>query len=126
MDEDPTVHRLIGTFSDHLLAQAAQDVACNAAHHLDRRCARLLARIADLLPGRAFEITHDAIARVLGVERPSITRVVRPLAESRIIEHRRGLMRVRDAAALAAAACECYAVDRRSLRAWLSHLQATS
>lgn len=115
---DPDLQALVSHFADLMLSQAAQNVACNAVHHLDRRCARLLARIGDRTPNRAFEITHEALSMVLGAERPSITRVLQPLVAAGIVEHRRGVMRILDPAALREAACDCYSVDRAALTSW--------
>ena len=55
-------------------------------------------------------LTQEFMAEMLGVRRAGVTEVSGRFEDGGILRHRRGRTRVLDAAALEAAACECYRV----------------
>jgi CRP-like cAMP-binding protein len=93
------------------LADAWRLIVCNAFHLVDQRLARWLLVLSDI-GGDDFAITHDTLATMLGVRRPSITLAALSLQEHRAIEYQHGRMRVRDRDALEEAACECNFTQR--------------
>jgi CRP-like cAMP-binding protein len=93
------------------LADAMQLNVCNSFHPVDQRLARWLLVLNDV-GGDDFAITHDTLAMMLGVRRPSITLAALAIQNRRAIEYQYGHMRVRDRHALEEAACECYFTAR--------------
>lgn len=61
-----------------------------------------------------FEVTHDAIALMLGVRRASITHAIEELGACGAIERGRGHVRILDRAILEQRTCSCYP-DARDL-----------
>jgi Mn-dependent DtxR family transcriptional regulator len=53
-------------------------------------------------------LTHEFLARLLGVRRASVTDVLHPLQEAELIHYRRGKITVVDRERLEATSCECY------------------
>ncbi|HXH00205.1 MAG TPA: Crp/Fnr family transcriptional regulator [Sphingomicrobium sp.] len=94
-------------FSDFLLAQVMQSVACNGFHSIDSRAARWLLTAHDRA-GARLSLTQEALAGLLGVQRTTINAVARQLAEERLITTRRGTIEVIDRAGLELRTCECY------------------
>ena len=94
-------------FSDYLLAQVMQSVACNAYHSIPERAARWLLHAQDRA-GDRIELTQEALAGLLGVQRTTVNAVVRDLTEENLIATGRGVVRVTDRAGLKRRACECY------------------
>ena len=94
-------------FSDFLLAQVMQSVACNAFHPIEARAARWLLTAHDRA-GTKLSLTQEALAGLLGVQRTTINAVARLLADERLITTRRGTIEIIDRAGLEARACECY------------------
>jgi CRP-like cAMP-binding protein len=92
-----------------------QSVACNALHSVEQRYARCVLEIRDRLRRDELPVTHDMIAGVLGVRRPSITVAANRLHRGGLIDIGRKLLVVRNAAALRAAACECYGSIKQQL-----------
>jgi CRP-like cAMP-binding protein len=103
-----------------LVAHAAILCACNRRHVLEQQLARWLLVMLDRSPGNELVATQEMIAGLLGVRREGVTEAARRLQDCGLIEYRRGRIFVRERAALAARACECY----RAIRAQLEQLYA--
>jgi CRP-like cAMP-binding protein len=95
-------------FSDYLLSQVMQNAACNAFHSISQRAARWLLSAQDRA-GDRIELTQEAFAGLLGVQRTTVNAVVRELQDAGLVETGRGVVRVTDRAGLKHVACECYA-----------------
>lgn len=96
-------------YSDYLLSQVMQSVACNAFHSIQDRAARWLLTAQDRA-GDRIELTQEALAGLLGVQRTTINAVIRNLQDEGLIAVRRGAVTVVDRARLMNRACECYSV----------------
>ena len=90
-------------FAGHLL----QNIACNAAHTVEQRCARWLLTCHDQAEHDTFKLTQEYLADMLGV-RP----FANLLQQAGLINYRRGAIKVLDRLGLEAAACECYRIVR--------------
>jgi DNA-binding transcriptional regulator YhcF (GntR family) len=110
------VANLFCRFSDYLLAQVQQSAACNAYHSIPQRAARWLLTAQDRA-GDRIELTQEALAGLLGVQRTTLNAVVRTLQDEGLIEIRRGRILVVDRPALKRQSCECYeAVEKHFSR----------
>ena len=103
----PFIANLFCRFSDYLLSQVMQSVACNAFHPIPQRAARWLLHAQDRA-GDRIELTQEAFAGLLGVQRTTVNAVIRSLAEEGLVATGRGVVRVTDRAGLMRRACECY------------------
>jgi CRP-like cAMP-binding protein len=113
---DDTLHATLMRFSEVLLGRSMQMSACNTFHPVEQRCVRWLLTVSDLLADGDIPLTHDLLATMLGVHRPTVTLVLRSLHKAGLIEETRGLIRISDRRSLLRACCECYRVmldDRR-------------
>jgi CRP-like cAMP-binding protein len=103
----PFIANLFCRFSDYLLSQVMQSVACNAFHSIPERAARWLLHAQDRT-GDRIELTQEALARLLGVQRTTVNAVIQSLQSEGLIVTSRGVVRVTDRAGLKRHACECY------------------
>jgi CRP-like cAMP-binding protein len=103
----PFISNLFCRFSDYLLAQVMQSVVCNAFHSIPERAARLLLQVQDRA-GDRIELTQEAFAGLLGVQRTTVNAVIRELSSEGLIATGRGTVHVTDRAGLKRRACECY------------------
>ena len=101
------IGNLFCRFSDYLLSQVMQSVACNAYHSIPERAARWLLQAQDRT-GDRIELTQQALAGLLGVQRTTVNAVVQALEREGLIETGRGVIRVADRAGLKRRSCECY------------------
>lgn len=101
------IRNLFCRFSDYLLAQVMQSVACNGFHPIEQRAARWLLTAQDRA-GATIALTQEAFAGLLGVQRTTVNAVVRVLQDEGLITTRRGAIQVIDRPGLKRRACECY------------------
>ncbi|MDQ3699929.1 MAG: Crp/Fnr family transcriptional regulator [Chloroflexota bacterium] len=99
-------------YTQSLLLQVSQSSGCNRAHPNDERCARWLLMTHDRVPGSTFHLTHEFLAVMLGIRRPSVTVVMGTLQQAGLLTYHRGTLTILDRAGLEGAACECYAITR--------------
>jgi len=114
MQESATLRSLLGRFVHAFLAQVLQSVPCNAMHSTEKRLAKWLLLSADRIDGTEVPLTHELVAEMLGVGRPTITLVARELQTAGLIRYRRGLIAIVDRPGLHEVSCECYGVIRRA------------
>ena len=103
----PFISNLFCRFSDFLLAEVMQSVVCNAFHSIPERAARWLLHAQDRA-GDRIELTQEAFAGLLGVQRTTVNAVVQTLQAENLIATGRGVIRVTDRAGLKRRSCECY------------------
>lgn len=101
------ISNLFCRFSDYLLAQVTQSVACNAYHSIPQRAARWLLHAQDRA-GDRIALTQESFAGLLGVQRTTVNAVLRELLDENLISSGRGVIRITDRAGLKRRACECY------------------
>ena len=103
----PFIANLFCRFSDYLLAQVMQSVACNAFHSIPERAARWLLHAQDRA-GDRIELTQQALAGLLGVQRTTVNAVVQSMEQAGLIATGRGVIRITDRPGLMSQSCECY------------------
>ena len=89
-----------------------QCTACNALHNVTQRCCRWLLQTRDRVDDDTFLLKQEFLAVMLGVHRPTVTRVLRTLQHEGLISSRYGRIQILKRERLEAASCECYAVIR--------------
>src|ERR1044071_5305399 len=101
------IGNLFCRFSDYLLSQVMQSAACNAFHSIPERAARWLLHAQDRA-GDRIELTQEAFAGLLGVQRTTINAVIKELSSEGLVTTGRGKVEVTDRAGLKRRSCECY------------------
>jgi CRP-like cAMP-binding protein len=114
------VRDLLVSYSETLLAQVQQSVACNAMHSTEERMCRWLLMMHDRAEGEALPYTHEFLSHMLGANRKSVTLAALSLQTAGLINYRRGRIQVLDRPGLEKASCECYAVVKERFDAFLT------
>lgn len=117
---DACLRIVLNRYIDVRMSHLAQQVACKNSHTVEQRLARWLLMTRDRAHASELFLTHEVLARMLGVRRESITQAARSLQRHGLISYTRGYVMLMDAAALENRACACYrrdlAVYERTLR----------
>jgi hypothetical protein len=108
----PFIGNLFCRYSDYLLSQLMQSVACNLFHSIEQRAARWLL-IAQDRSGDRLKMTQDELAKLLGAQRTTVNAVERAFQEEGLITSRRGSVEVLDREGLTRKSCGCYAAVER-------------
>lgn len=109
----PMVQQLVLRFTEALLAQTLQSVACNATHSVEARCCRWILSTRDRWGSDELPLTHEFLSEMLGVQRSTVSAVARSLHEGGLINQSRGAITIVDRRGLEETACECYDVIRK-------------
>jgi CRP-like cAMP-binding protein len=111
---------LFVSYSETLLAQIQQTVACNSMHTTRQRICRWLLMMHDRADGEDLTYTHEFLAHILGTTRESVTLAAQALQREGLIIYRRGNIQVLDRPGLEKASCECYAIVKKRFDAFLT------
>jgi CRP-like cAMP-binding protein len=114
------VRNLFVSYSETLLSQVQQTVACNAMHTTEERMCRWLLMMHDRAQGEALPYTHEFLSHMLGANRKSVTLAAQSLQLAGLISYRRGKIQVLDRRGLEEASCECYAIVKERFDAFLT------
>jgi CRP-like cAMP-binding protein len=114
------VRDLFVSYSETLLSQVQQTVACNAMHTTEERICRWLLMMHDRAEGEALPYTHEFLSHMLGANRKSVTLAAQSLQTAGLISYYRGTIKVLDRPGLEKASCECYAIVKERFDAFLT------
>lgn len=104
----PKLRQLVFSYIEALLAQTLQTVSCNAVHAVEARCCNLVLSTRDRIDVDALPLTHADLAELLGVQRSTISAVLRSLQMAGLINQQRGGINIVDRGGVEGVACECY------------------
>lgn len=111
--ESPSLRTLLNQYVHAFLTQTLQTVACNALHSAKERMARWLLSSADRTNGERVPLTHEFLAEMLGVGRPTVSLIARAFQDDGLIDYRRGKLAITDRDRLLDVSCPCYEIIRR-------------
>jgi CRP-like cAMP-binding protein len=108
MDRRGAFYNRIMRYSQAFTTQIMQTTVCNGLHTAEQRCCRWLLMTHDRVGHDEFGLTHEFLAVMLGVRRPTVTLIAAKLQLEGLIHYRRGYMTIVDRPGLEKASCECY------------------
>lgn len=108
-ERSPEAVRMLLRYTQTLFVQFAQTAICNRHHSIENQVCRWLLATLDRQPANILFVTHELIARMIGVRREGITETIGVLENLGIINRRRGQIMITDRPALERHVCECYA-----------------
>jgi CRP-like cAMP-binding protein len=98
----------VSHFVDLYIRQISQKAICNMYHSVKERLCTWLLMVQDRCGRSTLNLTHEQIARTLGVYRPSITCIAQELRSRKLINYSRGGISISDREKVKQAACSCY------------------
>lgn len=102
------LRRLLLRYANACILNAAARLACNSEHNIDQRLARWLLWFADECNRAEFSITHQQIAEIAAIRRPSISLALSQFQRDGLVHSQHGRLRVLDRTKLEQMVCQCY------------------
>ena len=115
-------YNLIIRYYAALTNQVMQTSVCNSLHSAEERGYRWLLMTHDRVGRHEFQLTHEFMAGMLGVRRPTVTLIAGSLQRSGLIAYRRGYVTILNREGLESASCECYESVKASYRRLLPEI----
>jgi len=113
LDRHGELLRLVLRYTQWVLTQVAQTAVCNRHHSIEQHVCLWLLLSVDRASGDELFMTHEMLARSLGVRREGVTEVAGYLRDLGSIQYQRGRIKVLGRAKLEQLSCECYEVLKR-------------
>lgn len=108
-DRGGPVRQTVLRYIQAVMTQMTQTAVCNRHHSVDSQLSRWLLHTLDRLSGNDVPMTHEVIARALGIRREGVSEGASRLRHAGLIRCGRGRITVLDRQGLEDQACECYA-----------------
>jgi CRP-like cAMP-binding protein len=105
-----SLRQVLSRYTQSVISQVSQGLACNQRHAIGPRCARWLLMAHDRVGTDRFELTHEFLGQMRGARRPTVSITAHRLQALGLIRYTRGIVTVLDRAGLESAACTCYDV----------------
>lgn len=102
--------KMLQIYTQALMVQISQGMACNGIHPIQQRTARWLLMTHDRVAAQRFPLSQEFLGQMLGVRRAGVSEVASKLQKDGLIRYSRGVIEILDRAGLEAASCECYGV----------------
>jgi CRP-like cAMP-binding protein len=96
LDGSAALRGVLGRYVQSLIVQVGQTVFANADLPVEARLARWILMSRDRLDQDALPLTHEVLAKMLGVRRPTVTTATHKLEGAGMIRARRGRIIVVD------------------------------
>lgn len=116
IDQSAPVRRLLFKYTQLVLLQSSQFGACNAQHSVRQRLGRWLLVARDGLESDSIAMPQQALARLIGVRRATISECLDGFEARGAIRTSRRLVEIADCPKLEALACDCYRIFKRERR----------
>jgi CRP-like cAMP-binding protein len=105
--------RTLHCYTQALMVQISQGMACNGLHSIRQRCARWLLLTQDRVGAETFQLSQEFLALMLGVRRAGVNKVATELKQAGLIQYSRGMIRILKRKELEDTSCECYRVIKK-------------
>jgi CRP-like cAMP-binding protein len=118
-DDSPPLRDTLNRYLCVVVAELAQNAACNRFHLIEARLARWLLMTHDRAHTDELPLTHALLAAMLGVRRSGISVAAAALQAVKAIRYHRGEITILDRDRLEAASCGCYGAANETYRRYL-------
>jgi CRP-like cAMP-binding protein len=114
MKENEHFRDVLTQYSHALLIHSMRMTGCTGLHTLEQRCGRWILETLDRVSTDRFSITHEFLAMLLGVTRPSVSVVIEEFVRLGMLRVERGRVLIGDRDGLLQISCDCYAVIKQN------------
>lgn len=104
------LYTLLLRYTQTLMSQISQMVACNQLHSPEERFCYLLAMLQDRVSLDELPLTQETLSLLVGVPRVTIKAIATTLERAGLIHYQRGKLTILDRDGLESVACDCYQI----------------
>ena len=108
VQENPQLRDLLLRYVQAMLVQISQTALCNRVHSVEERLARWALVNQDRTDSRQLPLTHEFLARMLGVNRSTVSLTAATLQRAGVVRYTRGKFTILNRERLEDVACDCY------------------
>lgn len=113
LERHGSLEHLLLRYGHNQQREIAQAVVCHRFHSTSQRLSRWLVAAQAKLQSDDIKLTHESLARILGVPRTAVTAGALVLQDAGYIRYRHGRITIINRERLARTACDCYRVLHR-------------
>ena len=110
------IRTLVLRYVQALIGQISQTALCNRMHSVEERLSRWALVSQDRTEDRQLPLTHELLARMLGVNRSTVSLTAATLQRAGVIRYARGKFTILDRKKLAEVSCDCYRIVREQYK----------
>jgi CRP-like cAMP-binding protein len=114
--DGPEVRTVLLRYVQALLGQISQTALCNRIHSVEERLARWTLVSQDRSENNQLPLTHEFLARMLGVNRSTVSLTAATLQQAGVIRYSRGKFSILDRERLLEVSCDCYRVVKEQYK----------
>ncbi len=107
---DPDLLGLLLPYVQAVMVQVSQTALCNRVHSVEERLCRWVLVNQDRTDHQQLPLTHEFLARMLGVNRSTVSLTAATLQRAGLIRYTRGKFTIVDRSRLEDIACDCYRI----------------
>lgn len=112
LDAVPALRDILYRYIGFQMVHIAQTAACNGIHSVRQRLARWLLMSHDRIGENSLHVTHEFLAFMLSVRRPSVGDTMKLLEQAGAVHQGHGRVLIVDRAKLKAESCSCYDITQ--------------
>lgn len=110
--QDGDVQKRVLEFVQAQTHNLSQVAGCHRIHGASQRLIRWLLHAQNLTEASTIDITQEVLSEILGTKRVTIAAAAADLQREKLIEYRRGHIKIPDRNKLEALACDCYSTNK--------------
>ena len=115
-EDGPEIRGLLLRYVEALIGQISQTALCNRLHSVEERLARWTLVSQDRTDAQQLPLTHELLARMLGVNRSTVSLTAATLQRAGLIRYVRGKFTILDRKKLEEVSCDCFRIVREQYR----------
>lgn len=111
----PALQTIALRYTQALIAQSRQGIACATQHSMTQHFARWLLMMTDYTGSDELDVTHEIISLLIGARRAGVSVLAQSFREAGLIEYQRGHVKILNRPGIQAESCECYKIMKHEI-----------
>jgi CRP-like cAMP-binding protein len=114
--DEPELRAVLLRYVQAMIIQISQTALCNRIHSVEERLARWALVNQDRTEHHQLPLTHEFLARMLGVTRSTVSLTAATLQRAGVVRYTRGRFTILNRNRLEEVACDCYRIVKEQYK----------